>query len=471
MPKDLRSFVDELAERRPDELKMVSEPVDPRFGMTAVAAALERRGQFPALYFQHVRGSELPAVVNLTASYERLAMALGTTQHEMVSVYSQRQAKPIPPRIVEDAPVKEVIWTGADADLTRLPIPTHNELDGGPYLTAASLVTRHPETGIMNVGLYRHQVYGPQEMGVWFITGHHGQYIHQACEALNRPMPVAISIGHHPAVIMGAVSRIPGMGGEYDEAGGLLGEPLELVKCETNDLLVPARAEIVIEGVIEPGVRREEGPFAEWPGLYTEHGPKPVIKVLAITMRRDAVFYDVFAGHREHQVLGSLPRMGSIYSRVKDAVPGVKAVNVPAHVRMHCYISFTKRNEAEAKKAALAALLTEPENLKTIVLVDDDIDVFNEPEVMWAIGTRFAADRDLHLIPGWSGPGGLIPTSWEYFPDGHKEPKMVTAMIIDATKPLPPAPFPPRVAVPAAAVDAVDLEAILKPFNGADGPR
>src|SRR6478672_1134362 len=130
---------------------------------------------------------------------------------------------------------------------------------------------------------------------------------------------------------MGTISRVPGMGGEYDEAGGLLGEPLELVTCETSDLLVPARAEIVIEGVIEPGDDQEEGPFAEWPGHYTEHSAKPVITVKAITMRKDAIFYDVFAGHREHQVLGSLPRMDSIFRRVQQVIPGITAVNVPPH--------------------------------------------------------------------------------------------------------------------------------------------
>jgi 2,5-furandicarboxylate decarboxylase 1 len=145
---------------------------------------------------------------------------------------------------------------------------------------------------------------------------------------------------------------------------------------------------------------------------------------------------------------------------VKDVAPGLKAVNVPAHVRMHCYISFRKQTEMEAKKAAMAALLTEPENLKTIVLVDDDIDVFNEPEVMWAIGTRFSADRDLTVIPEWAGPGGLIPTNWEYFPDGTKRPRMHAAMILDATRPLPPADFPPRAQVPPALVDAVDLGAV-----------
>jgi 2,5-furandicarboxylate decarboxylase 1 len=458
--------VDELVERRPDEVKRVVEPIEPRFGMTAVAAALERRGQFPAIYFQKLVGSEVPALLNLTASYDRLALALGTTPQEMIQVYSARQGNPIAPRIVETGPVKEVIWTGEDADLTRLPLPVHNELDGGPYITAACLAARHPQTGVMNVGLYRHQVLGPHEMTALFLPGHHGHYIHQAYEQLGQRMPVALSIGHHPAVALGVVSRIPGMGGEYEEAGALLEEPLELVKAETSDLLVPARAEIVIEGYLEPGVRVHEGPFAEWPGLYTGQGPQPVITVTTITMRRDAVFYDVFAGHRDHQVLGSLPRMGSIFTRVKQAVPGLKAVNIPAHVRMHCYISYRKQTDAEAKKAAFAALLTEPENLNTIVLVDDDIDVFNEAEVTWALGTRFSPDRDLHIIPAWSGPGGPLPPSWDFHPDGTKTERMMPAMIMDATKPLPPADFPPRVAVPTDFVDAVDLDRLLQPYQG-----
>jgi 2,5-furandicarboxylate decarboxylase 1 len=464
VPKDLRTFLAEVAERRPDEIKMVEEDVEPRFGLTAVAARLEREGRFPALYFTSVGDSNIPVIVNLTATYERLALALGTDIQNLVPTYAERQSHPVPPVVVDSGPVKEVVWTGPEADLTRLPIPTHNALDGGPYLTSATLVSRHPQTGVLNVGLYRHHIHGPDSLGVWFMGGHHGLYIHQAYEELQQPMPIAITIGHHPAVVMGAISRIPGMGGEYEEAGALLGEPVELVKCETNDLLVPARAEIVIEGVIEPGSRQDEGPFAEWPGHYTESGPKPVIKVTAITMRRDAIFHDVFAGHREHQVLGSLPRMGSIYRRVQQVVPGVTAVNVPAHVRMHCYISFRKRNDAEAKKAAFQALLTEPENLNMVVLVDDDINVYNDNEVWWAVGTRFHVDR-LLVINDWAGPGGLNPSQYEYHADGTKTPRMMGAMVLDATKPLAPAQFPPRAQVPGEIVDRVDLDAMLRAFT------
>jgi 2,5-furandicarboxylate decarboxylase 1 len=132
---------------------------------------------------------------------------------------------------------------------------------------------------------------------------------------------------------------------------------------------------------------------------------------------------------------------------------------------MHCYISYTKRNEAEAKKAAFAALLTEPENLKLIILVDDDINPFNEQEVMWAVGSRFRADKDLTVIENWSGPGGLNPAGWDYSEDGTKAPRMMPAMIIDATKPAAPNWYPPRAQVPEDQIDAVDLEKLLKPYS------
>ena len=142
---------------------------------------------------------------------------------------------------------------------------------------------------------------------------------------------------------------------------------------------------------------------------------------------------------------------------------------------MHCYISFKKTSDAEAKKAAFAALLTEPENFKTVVLVDDDIDVFKEPEVMWAIGTRCRAEKDILLIPDWSNPGGLNPSAYEYFPDGTKEARRMTAMVIDATKPALPAQYPPRALVPEDAVSKVDLDQIIKPFTmtalGGSQPR
>ena len=462
MPKDLRSFLREVLERRPGEIKRVADRVDPRFGATGLAERFARENQYPALYFEKIGSSNIPLVLNLTATYDRLALALGTTVAEMVPTFGQKMTVPIPAREVsrEDAPVKEVIWTGQDVDLGRLPFLTHNELDSGPFITSGIGIMRDPDSGRVNAGIYRHQVHGKDELGVWFIDMHHGAYIHRRYEEMGRPAPIAIAIGHHPAVVMGAVCRIPGVGGEFEAAGALLGEGIDVIRAELSDLPVPARAEIVIEGEVILMERREEGPFGEWPGHYTAEGPKPVIKVKAITMRRDAIYYDIFSANREHLVLGSLPRMGSIYRNVKQAVPGLKAVNVPAHSRMHCYLSIRKDRDAEVKKAAFAALNTEPENLKMIVVVDDDINVFNDGDVMWAVGTRFDAARDLLVIPRWSGPGGLLPVGWDFLPDGSKTPRMITAVVIDATKPVPPAAYPPRAIVPAAAVEAAKATAV-----------
>jgi 2,5-furandicarboxylate decarboxylase 1 len=462
MPKDLRSFIRDLIVARPGEVKHVSAPVEPRFGATAIAERFARDNQYPALYFERVGASSIPLVLNLTATYERLAVALDTTLQDMVATFGERMTRPITAREVprDAAPVKEQVWTGDQVDLGKLPLLTHNELDGGPYITSGIGIMRDPESGKVNAGLYRHQVYARNELGVWFIDGHHGNYIYRRYEERKEPAPIAIAIGHHPAVVMGAVSRLPGIGGEFDAAGGLLGEAVDVTRAETCDVPVPARAEIVIEGEVIPHERRHEGPFGEWPGHYTAEGPKPVIRVKTITMRRNPIYYDVFSANREHLVLGSLPRMGSIYRNVKAIVPGLRAVNVPAHSRMHCYLSIQKTRDTEVKKAAFAALNTEPENLKLIVVVDDDINVFNDGDVMWAIGTRFDAARDLLVIPRWSGPGGLLPVGWEYHQDGSRTPRMITATVIDATKPLPPAVYPPRAVVPAAAVDAASVAGI-----------
>ncbi|MFQ5872633.1 MAG: UbiD family decarboxylase [Dehalococcoidia bacterium] len=465
MSKDLRSFIKQVATTMPDQIRMITAEVDAKFGITAIAEKLAKEGKFPALFFTKVRGSSLPLVINLTASYERLALALDASVSDMVRVYGQRQTRPLPPRVVNDAPVKEVILKGEEAKLSLLPIPTHNELDAGPYITGSVLTCKDPDTGRQNAGIYRHQVQGDDQLGVWFYLTHHGAYIYQRYSESNVPMEVAIAVGHYPTFMLGAVSRLPGMGGEFEEAGALLGEPLELIKAETVDLMVPARAEIIIEGILPPHGDHFEGPFGEWPGYYVGEGEKPFIKVKAITMRRDAIYYDLFPANREHRVLGSLPRMGSIYRRVKEAVPGLVNVNVPAHARTHCYISIKKTSDAEVKKAAFAALSTEAENLKFIVVVDDDIDVFNEPDVMWAVGTRFRAERDLLLIPSWSGPGGLNPSGWEYHTDGTRTPVMTSVVIIDATQPALPLRYPPRANPPKEMVNNIKLDGLLRPFD------
>lgn len=465
MSKDLRTFIEQVAALMPDQIHMITETVDPRFGITAVAGKLAKERKFPALFFTNVKGSFLPLVINLTASYERLALGLNTTIGEMARMCGERQFNPIPPKIVLDGPVKETVLTGDKARLSLLPIPTHNELDSGPYITGGVLICKDPETGQHNAGIYRHEVQGEQQLGAFFQGSHHAGYIYQRYSEMNRPMEVAIAVGHNPGFLLGAASLLPGIGGEFEQVGALLGEPLELVRAHSVDLLVPARAEIVIEGIIPPRETHFEGPFGEWPGYYVGEGEKPFVRVKTITMRRDAIYHAVFPANQEHLVLGSLPRMGSIYRRIKETVPGLVNVNVPAHARTHCYISIKKTKQVEVKKAAFAALNTEPENLRFIVVVDDDINVFNEPEVMWAMGTRCRPEKDITVIPDWCGPGGLNPTGWEYYADEARKPVMSGAVIIDATQPAPPVRYPPRAKPPEKLVESMSLDGLLRRFD------
>ena len=298
MAKDMRTFIDQVAKERPGDILVVDEEVDPRFGVTGIASKLASQNRFPALLCRKVKGSGLPIIINLTATYERLALAVGTTVETMVPDYANRPAVKNPPKLVSksQAPVKEVILQGDEARMSALPIPTHNEMDAGPYVTGDTLICKDPDSGALNAGMYRIQVQKEQQLGVWMWDTHHGAHIRRRHEELGKEMDVAIAIGHHPAYVMACVSTLPGVGGELEEAGSLLGEPLEVVPAETVDLLVPARAEIVIEGKIPPGERAFEGPFAEWPGTYVAEGDKPFIKVTAITMRKDAIYYDVREG-------------------------------------------------------------------------------------------------------------------------------------------------------------------------------
>ena len=483
MPKDMHTFMNEVLAKRPGDIVEVEQELDPKFEVTGVAqlAGGGKRfafgtppgGMLPAVLCRKVKGSSIPLVINLTADYDRLALALGTDREHMVPTFAYASQRNLKPVMVDKskAPVKDIVLKGKDAKLSLLPIPVHNELDTAPFITSGLMVARDPDTGALNMGLYRHQVENDHQLGIWAWDTHHAAYIRRRYEQLGKDMEVAIVLGHDPCVVLGAIARVPAIGGEYEEACCLLNEPLELVQAETVDLPVPARADIIIEGKIIPGERAWEGPFSEWPGTYVAEGDKPFIRVTAITMRKDAIYYDIFNANREHTVVGSLPRMGLIYRALKEYVPSVQAVNVPAHCRMHCYISIKKESEMEAKRAAMTALITEPMNLKTIVIVDEDIDVFDDQEVLWAIGTRCHLERDVTLIPHWSGPGGLNPVGYRFGEDGSRSAEMIAAMIIDATKyelgssstrDVQTIPYPPRAAVPQDVLDKLDIKKLVK---------
>ncbi len=469
MAQDLRTYLDTLLTEHPEQLKIVDEEVDPEFEAAAIVDKIERDDRypgFPAVLFRNIKGSKTPLVLNLHGTYERVALSIGSDVAGMVPEYGRREGSPIPPTMIpsEQAPVHEVVWTGDEIDITQLPFLVHQELDAGRYITSAATISRDPDSGRLNSGIFRHQIQGPKQVGFMTNPAHHTSYILRANRDAGRKMEVALVIGHHPAMLMSAVSKLPGIGGELDVMGGLLGEPVEMVKCKTIDLEVPARAEIVIEGVVDTDPERvqNEGPFGEYPLYYTRLGPMPWVEITAVTMRRDPIYVDVFNAHREHLVLGALPRMGSMFRRVREVMPTVTALNLPlAGIRSVAFIAMKKKVEGEPKLAACAAFTVDP-ILKHVFVVDDDIDVYNQDQVIWAFTTRFQADRDLIVMPNFLG-GHLNPVTYGW----HREEKgpMETKMIFDCTKPAPPITFPPACRVPPDVVERVQPDQLLKDYE------
>ena len=467
MPQDLRTYLDLLLRTYPEQLKVVESEVNPEFEATAIVDRMEddptRFPGFPAVLFKNVGGASMPLLLNLHATYERLALSVGTDVKGMVPAYAAKEGQRIPTVTVDAsaAPAQEIVLTGDDIDVGILPMLVHNELDAGKYITSAAALMKDPDSGKLNAGIFRHQYQGPKQIGIQVNPAHHTGYILRRLREMGKPAEVALVIGHHPAVLMGAVSKLEGIGGEMEVAGGLMGEALEMVQAKTVDLQVPARAEIIIEGIIDtdPDATQVEGPFGEYPRYYTRVGPQPYIQITAITMRAKPIFVDVFNAHSEHSMLGALPRMGSIYRRVKEAMPTVTAVNLPLSglARSHLYISMKKRVEGEPKIAAVAALAVDP-LLKHIFVVDDDVDVFNETDTLMSMVTRFQADRDLTIMPNFLG-GHLNPVTYGF----HREEKgpMETKLIFDMTRPAAPETFPPMCRVPPDVVARVSPESVV----------
>jgi 2,5-furandicarboxylate decarboxylase 1 len=469
MAQDLRTYLEALLREHPEQLKIVEDEIDPEFEATAIIDKIERDDRypgFPAVLFKNIGGSNVPLLLNLHGTYERVALSIGSDVANMVPEYSKREGSPIPPTMVssEEAPVHEVVYTGDDIDITKFPFLVHQELDAGKYITSAATVSRDPDSGRLNSGIFRHQIQGPKQVGFMTNPAHHTSYILRANRDAGKKMEVALVIGHHPAMLMAAVSKLPGIGGEIDVMGGLLGEPVEMVKCKTVDLEVPAGAEIVMEGIVDtdPEKVQNEGPFGEYPLYYTRLGPMPWVQITAVTTRRDPIYVDVFNAHREHLVLGALPRMGSMFRRVREVMPTVTALNLPlSGIRSMAFISMKKKVEGEPKLAACAAFTVDP-ILKHVFVVDDDIDVFNDDQVMWALTTRFQADRDLTIMPNFLG-GHLNPVTYGW----HREEKgpQETKLILDCTKPAPPITFPPRTRVPPDVVERVEPEKLLQDYE------
>ena len=362
-----------------------------------------------------------------------------------------------------DAPVKQIVLEGGDIDLGRIPVIRHAEKNSGKYISIGVLVVRDPETGVLNAGVYRHEIKGPQEIACMFNPAHHAGYIYRKYRELKRPMEAVLFIGHHPAAILGSLSKQSIDADEYRTMGALMGEALEVVAAETVDIPVPAWAEIAIEGVLDPARETSDGPFSEYTGFYgPRKDPVGLMQVRALTMRKDAIYHDLDPSHREHNLAGVLSHESTVYNSVAKLVPSVTAVHMPAcgTCIFTAFISIRKRVQGEGKSAGIAAVAAEP-NLKIAVVVDEDIDIYNEQEMWWAISTHLQADRGVTTIPYAMG-AHLDPSA--YGEVRTEKGPMQTKLIIDATRPVT-LPFAERIRPPREAWERIRLEDYVDGLN------
>ncbi|GAX90017.1 UbiD family decarboxylase [Effusibacillus lacus] len=398
--KTFRTWIEYL--QSAGRLAVIDKKVGLQYEVAAIAKKLDG---FQAAYFTRVEDYAVPVVSGICSTREDFAEALETDKYGVIPKFTKAVASPIPCRLVEigQAPVKQN-RIREDIDLMRLfPIPVHHEKDSGNYITAGLFIVRDPVTRKQNVSIHRLQVSGKDKLGALLLPRHTFHLYRQAEEA-GSPLECAIVIGVDPVTLLASQASTPFGVDELEIAGALRGEPLEVVRCETVDIDVPAFAEIVLEGKILPHVREPEGPFGEFPKYYGPRSDKEVVQITAVTHRNNPIFYTIVPAGYEHLLLGGLPREASLFQTIRQTVPTVKAVHMSpgGTCRYHAIVSIRKRNEGEAKNAIFAALANSFD-IKHVVVVDEEVDIFNMEEVEWAIATRFQAERDLVVVHGAQG--------------------------------------------------------------------
>jgi 2,5-furandicarboxylate decarboxylase 1 len=442
--RTLRDWLDHLA--RHDRLAVIQPNKALRFEIAAIAKRLDGH---KATFFPNPGGHTIPVISGLVSNRQWIADAMGVDASDVLSRFQDAALNPLPWREVTDAPVQEVVEREVDLN-AQLPIPTHNEFDNGAYITAGLMIARNPNTGVQNVSIHRCQTSGPNRIGVLLLPRHTHMFYEMA-EKNGEPLHVAIVIGVDPLTLLASQAIAPIDFDELTIAGALHGRPLPVVKCVTNDVRVPAEAEIVVEGRLLPALREMEGPFGEFPQYYGEPAPRHVIEVDAITHRKDAMFHTINGGGLEHLLLGGIPREATLLGHLRRSFPNVMDVHLARGgvCRYHLYVQIKKRQEGEAKNIMMGAFAGHYD-VKHVIVVDEDVNIHDPTEVEWAVATRFQADRDL-LIVSESQGSKLDPSTRQGV--GAK-------MGMDATKPLSAAEMVfKRIRVPGE--ETVDLDKVV----------
>ncbi|MGC2781801.1 MAG: UbiD family decarboxylase [Bradyrhizobium sp.] len=390
----LRSFVDRLIQM--GEVEIRTEPTP----LADLARHLDTNPM--AVLFRKVGPEGAEVVGNVMASRRRVAEAFGVSERDIFREMSRRLGHPLPPVEISsrEAPVHQIVWTGEDADLTKLPVHVQHARDGGPYISAGIDFTVDPESGLTNVGYRRLMLRGRSEASFNLYAPTDLKEIYRKCVARGGRLPVSFVIGSHPLDAMAAVQQLAG--DELSLMGAMRGKPVPVVRCKTNDILVPADAEIVLEGYVdEHGYSASEGPYGEFMGYYGEMKENPVFHITAITMRRDALFQTITIsgtqlGSTDTSLMCAIETEATVWKTLQTAVREPVAVHATAASNgiHHVRVAVRQRVPGEARNV-IAALFGSVANVKHVFVVDEDIDVFSDQQMDWALSTRFQADRDL----------------------------------------------------------------------------
>jgi len=423
---DLRDFIAQL--EKMGELKRIAVEVDPKLEMTEIADRVLRAGG-PALLFEKPKGHTMPVLANLFGTVKRVALGMGEDDPSRLREVGKllaylkepeppkglrdawdkwpvlKQVLNMAPKEVKSAPCQEVVREGADVDLSRLPIQHCWPGDVAPLITWGLTVTRGPHKKRQNLGIYRQQVIGPNKLIMRWLA-HRGGALdfreHQLAHP-GEPFPLAVALGADPATILGAVTPVPDSLSEYQFAGLLRGAKTEVVKCLGNDLQVPASAEIVLEGVIHPGETALEGPYGDHTGYYNEQETFPVFTVERVTLRRDPIYHSTYTGKPpdEPAILGValnevfVPLLQKQFPEIVDFYLPPEGCSYRMAV-----VSMKKAYPGHAKRVMFGvwSFLRQFMYTKFILVTDDDVDVRDWKEVMWALTTRVDPARDTLLV-------------------------------------------------------------------------
>lgn len=430
MKKSFREHLEYL--EKVGKLVRVRKEVDPKF---EIAAGIRKASDIdgPALLFEKLKGfPNWRFAGGLFATQSLLAHALGVEDDPVVlrNFYHDNQDKVIKPRLVSTGPCKQVIVKEADVDLYKLPIPTYCERDCAPYLTGGMEATKDPATGIHNHSIIRRKLIDNKKLSLFTSFLRDTGTMVVDAENKGVGLGVATAIGVPPALMLASQLKLPLGDDEADHAGGFQGEPLEMVKCETIDVEVPASSEVVIEGVVIPGERIDDGAFGEYPGNYVSMndwyslGPKHtrpawVTKTTAITMRKDPIFHGMLTGMptTENHIIKKFAIMAAVWEKLLHAVPrpqdlrDVYFTSGAAH-GFHIIVSINKRVESTPRDIIYSLLLMAGATVGWVTVVDDDINIKDHNDVEWAIATRCRPDRDIIILPpatygeGYANPFG-----------------------------------------------------------------